>query len=650
MDQGFLNRLTEIIDTNLENENFGPTDVYHAIGMSRSNIHRKLSSITHQSLSQYIQEKRLQKAMNMLRQNSATASEIAFRTGFSSPEYFNRCFREYYGYPPGEVKKIESNGYEKPNHGIAQDPETQISNWRGESLHNNRRKLYLITSVLTVLIILVVLILAYLSNNSFFEKTILAGNHGTKNIDKSILVLPFKNISPDPDNQYFTDGVMEDILSYLSRMKELRIISRTTAEHFRGSTLTAGEIAKIMDINYILEGSVQKYLGKVRINVNLIDVHRDRSKWSDKYDMELNDLFKSQQDIAKQIASELKAVLSVKETKQIEKSPTRNLEAYNLYLKGRFFREKRTEDGFKKSVYYFEKSIAEDPDFALAYSGLADIYFLFPFDGWYPKSERYAKVKELVSHAIKIDNTLGEAHAILGNLLAYSEYNWEEARKEFMLAIDCKPSDATSHLYYAEFLEVTGQSDEARSQINLALELDPLSLYILEKSANFYYYKGDFEKSLIELQKMEEIDPNLIQMIWTYVNIYVSQKNYSKAVDVIEKFYMASPLLNKDAIKLKDIFNNSGMDGVMKVMLELELKHFRRPMALAVNYAWLHDNDKAIEWLWNAYDVHDPAVCWICCYPSLRNLQSEPGFWRIMDKTGLSYYHKNIRPSKIKSD
>jgi len=589
MDQAFLNRLSEIVDANLENEKFGPPDIYHALGMSRSSIHRKLISLNQESLCHFIQEKRLHKAMELLRHNVATASEIAFMTGFSSPEYFNRCFHDYYGYPPGQVKKIASNGQETIANRNIHIPETNHPDTYMERTEGKvQKKMFLKVTINYFLIILAVITLIFLINILFINQSIFPIKLQSKEPEKSIAVLPFKNLNYNSDNQYFTDGVMVDILNYLSQISGLRVISRTTTEHFRGSVLPANEIAKKMNVNYLLEGTVQKYQGKVRVNVNLIDIQRDRNKWTQEYDMELSDIFSVQSDIAKQIAGELRTALSIKETEQIERIPTRNLEAYNLYQKGRYFRDKRTEEGFKKSVDYFEKSIEEDPQFALAYSGLADVYFHFPFNGWYPKSERYDIARELVSHALKLDSNLSEAHAILGNLLSYSEYKWEEARKEFLMAVEYNPNDATARQYYAEFLEITGQTDEARRQIDLALELDPLSLYILKTSADFYYFEGRFEESLDELRKMEEIDPDLVQMIWTYVEVYLSMGEHDKALDVIRRFYMASPLLSKNVNTLKKTYNESGINGVLQFMLNLELKHFRRPMALAENYAWLN--------------------------------------------------------------
>ena len=332
LDQAFIKKLADIILANLRNEKLGVEELSRLMGMSHSTIHRKLRSYTHKSLSQFIREVRLQKAHEMLRQNLGTVAEISYRVGFGSPTYFNKCFHEYYGYPPGDVKKTEKGVIDArtDNHNFMQLSENQNPE-RHRKASVRLPENYKITLIIP-LSILSGLLLIWFIYSTFLKNTDTTGR--TSHIEKSIAVLPFENLSGDPENQYFADGVMEDILNQLFRKSKLRVISRTTAERFRESTLTVPEIAKKLRVNFLLEGSVQKCGSKTRVLVQLIDARHDQHLWSEKYDRELNDLFLIQTEIAKQVADEIEKVLSAEEIEQTEKKPTESPEAYNNYQRG----------------------------------------------------------------------------------------------------------------------------------------------------------------------------------------------------------------------------------------------------------------------------------------------------------------------------
>jgi TolB-like protein/AraC-like DNA-binding protein len=331
--QAFIKKLADIILANLRNEKLGVEELSRLMGMSHSTIHRKLRSYTQKSLSQFIREVRLQKAHEMLRQNLGTVAEISYRVGFGSPTYFNKCFHEYYGYPPGDVKKTETGIIgamtDKPD--LLHLSETQYPS-RHRKVSVRLPEKYKI-SLIIPLSILSGLLLIWFIYSTFLKNTDADGRASL--IDKSIAVLPFENLSGDPENQYFADGVMEDILNQLFRESKLRVISGTTAERFRESNLTVPEISKKLRVNYILEGSVQKCGSRTRVLVQLIDARHDQHLWSEKYDRELNDLFLIQTEIAKQVVDELKKVLSAEEIEHTENEPKKSSEAYNNYLRRR---------------------------------------------------------------------------------------------------------------------------------------------------------------------------------------------------------------------------------------------------------------------------------------------------------------------------
>jgi len=632
MDQVFLRKLTDIIEANLQNEQFGVAEISREMGMSRSGIHRKLKSFTNKSLTQYIREYRLQKAMEMLRHHEATAAEIAFRVGFGSPAYFNKCFHKYYGYPPGEVKKMDIYKSDNPLF----EPETALL-----KQNNRKKKTFTILSV-SFFAILILLLLFYFSDVSFFKNSIIGRTDLIKDPDKSIIVIPFNNLSDDPENQYFADGIMEDILNNLFRIRDIRVVSRTTAEHFRESNLTTPEIAEQLNVGYVLEGSVLKQENKARIFIQLIDARRDQHIWSKKYDRELTDIFTVQSDIAKNIAHELEAALSDKEVEQIEKVYTKSSEAYDLYLMGRFFWNKRTEEGLKKSIEYFEKSVAADPDYALPYAGLADAYFIFTWYGWYPKVEGYAKAREYAFRAIEIDNDLAEAHATLGSLIGWSEYKWEEARKELLLAVELNPNYAMARSYYSELLNTVGQNDEAREQINIAIEFDPFFRVFRSLSGMYYYHEGKLEKSLDEYRKAQELFP-YDRDFWLCFDIYTIQGEDIKAVETLQQIMLMDTSTIIYAKEVKDIYNKSGLNGLLNWLTEWQLKlNPENPdlYFIAKLYAMQGKKEEALEWLEKGVEEHSSRIPRIINELTFESLRTEPRFVALINKMGLSDYYR----------
>lgn len=547
VNQIFLNKLTGIIEDNLENEQFGVEEVSREMGLTYSKINRKLKSMANQSLAQFIREIRLKRAMEMLQQNEVTASEIAYKVGFGSPTYFNKCFHDYYGFPPGDVKKREisiPNLKKITTHETDPAPKSTKPAFLTSLFIKSKRKGFRLLAFILILIGLLVTILfisSYLFNQSLFKRT------NASTLNKSIAVLPFKNLSDNKENQYFADGVMEGVLNNLFRIREFKVISRTSVEQFRESTLSSPQIAEKLGVNYLLEGSVARDTNQVRIFVQLIDARQDQHIWSEEFDRKLTDIFIIQSDIAKQIASELQVVLSAKEIENIEKIPTKNPEAYNLYLKGRFFWKWRTQEGLNTSVTYFEKAIVADPGYALAYAGLADAYFIQAWWGWSSRMEGYDRAKKTALRALELDKNLAEAHATLGDILAWSDWKWEEARKELQLAIELNPNYVTAHHYYSELHDILGENEEARAQINRALELDPFYPILYGLSAIYYCHMGKYEKSLEECRKEEEFDPGYVRVYWNNLFIYLKRGEDLKAFECIQK------IMQKDTLTLKYI-------------------------------------------------------------------------------------------------
>ena len=463
-------------------------------------------------------------------------------------------------------------------------------------------------------------------------------------LGKSIAVLPFVNLSNDSTQLYFSDGIVEAILNHLFKIGELKVISSTSTKKYKNTELSIKEIGKELGVSSILEGSVQKIGNKVRITAQLIDARTDVHLWSEIYDRDISDIFTIQSEVAQNVARELKATLTSEEKEHIKKNETENPEAYNFYLQGRFYLEKRTNEGFKKSIEYFEMAVAADPDYALAYAGLADVYFLIAWYNVMPQPEAYARSTEYVNKALGIDKNLAEAHTVLGGILTWNDWNWEEARKELQFAVELNPNFVTAHSYYAELLDILRENSEARIQMNLALELDPFFPMMRGLSSLLYYHEGKFKESLIEdLKVLELTSDDSTNLSMRYFYNYIGLGEDLKAVEVLEKLLLMSSdtLVAKNAIFLKDEYNKSGIDGLWNWLIELELKRKTPdPLSLARDFAQVGKKEEALYWLEKYFETRSSGVPRINNSPYLETLRSEPKFQAIIAKMGLSKYQK----------
>jgi tetratricopeptide (TPR) repeat protein len=390
-----------------------------------------------------------------------------------------------------------------------------------------------------------------------------------------------------------------------------------------------------LKVNYLIEGSVGREGDILKIWVQLINSKTDKHIWSKDYIRESKQLFSLQSEIAKDIVSELKTVLSAKEKELIEKSQTKNLDAYNLYLQGRYFWNRRTKDSQMKSVDYFKRSVAEDPNYALAYAGLADAYFILTWYGWLPKLEGYAKAKEYAFRAVEIDKDLAEAHTTLGWLYCYSEWKWEEARREFQLATELNPNYATAHQAYSELLDILGETKEARKQINIALELDPFNTTMNVVSAIIYQREGKLYECLNEWRKVQEFEPaKTLEFYWVFFFTNLRQGNDSIALEYLQK------ILPNNASEVKYMYIKSGWTGIINWLIDQEFKKTAPNWyTLAGQYYALQDNkEEALKALEKAQEVRISALPRINNDPDFDYLRSEPRFQAIIKKMGLSEY------------
>jgi len=454
----FLRKIHQNIEDNFDNENFSVKELSENVGISRSMLHRKLIKLTGKSASDLIKETRLSRAKALLENDVATVSEIAYKVGFNSPSYFNKVFKKHYNVSPGDVRKGVTVSSVQPS--MYQKVRIEASVFIGAN------------SIL-ILTVFMVLIIVFAGSGIFYY---------SKNkvpIEKSIAVLPFTNRSTEKENQYFADGIVDDLVNRLSTIDGLKVISHTSSEMFREKgDRTAPEIAKLLGVKYILEGSVQRDAENIRLNVKLIDAENDNHVWANLYDRELEEIFEIQSDLSEQIIRELSIVLSIDGKKILRRSQTKNLKALEYKQMGRFHLNTRTREGLRTSINYFKLAIKEDPDYGLAYAELADSYFIMAWHDFMDCRIGMDSARYLALKALEIDENLAEAHSILGYVLWDFDWKKEAGEIEFLKAIEINPNHAPSYQYYSEFLSTYG---EQKKQGNISIKLShliPIHLFI----------------------------------------------------------------------------------------------------------------------------------------------------------------------------
>jgi TolB-like protein/Tfp pilus assembly protein PilF len=424
---------------------------------------------------------------------------------------------------------------------------------------------------------------------------------------KSIAVLPFDNLSRDPDNAYFCEGVQDEILTRLAKVADLKVISRTSTQHFKSAPDNLPQIAKQLGVAHILEGSVQKSNDQVRVNVQLINAMTDAHLWADTYDRKLTDIFAVESDIAKTIAETLQAKLTGSEKSSIEKAPTANPEAYELYLKGRFFWNKRSGVDLRKAIDYFNQAVAKDPKYALAYAGLADSYMLLPNYGGASMQESIAPARDAITKALALDDSLAEAHASFG-LLDTVELRLEHAVSDFERAIKLKPNYATAHHWLMLGQLSLGRFDQAIVEGKRALELDPLSLIINADYSWAYACAHRFDEAEKHARKTLELDPHFFLAHYYLGEILQMKGHLHEAIPEFQK----SVELNNDVYSIAMLGQAYARNGqkeeaqkVVERLTDESKSRYVAPYAWALLHLGLGDKNRVLDELETAYQRGD---------------------------------------------
>jgi len=455
----------------------------------------------------------------------------------------------------------------------------------------------------------------------------------------SIAVLPFRDMSPQKDQDYFCEGMAEELINALTKIEGLHVAARTSAFQFKGKDLNVRKIGEELEVKTVLEGSVRKAENRLRITAQLINISDGYHLWSEKYDRDIEDIFAIQDEISLAIVDNLKLKLIRKEKAQLMKRYTEDQEAYTLYLKGRYFWNRRYEGGLQKAIEYFQKAIEKDSIFVLAYAGIADCLCVMGLYDWIPPKEAYPNAKAATLRALEIDNTLPEAHASLGWIKMFYDWDWAAAEKAFKRAIELNPNYATAHEWYATFLAPMGRFDEAISELKKAQELDPLSLIIHAIGGYVYSFAGLVDKAIECCHKTIEMDPNFMLAYFFLGNAYSWNSLWKEAISAFQKLAALSgdsPLAlgflgfaygmggqKAEAQKILDRLNRLSKDGDAFPFFKLTV------------HIGLGDRVQALEWLEKAYDEKESMLAFIKFWPLFDSLRQESRFKALLKKMRL---------------
>ena len=673
IEKDFLSKISEIIDENISNEQFGVSELAREIGMSRSNLLRKIKKLTKLSVSQFIRQVRLQHAMDMLRQTSFTISEVSYKVGFGSTSYFIKCFHDYYGYPPGEVGKRD----------FAESDSIQIGQTR------KKRLTVILGATITIVLLATVLFIVF---KPFSYKQ----NY----LEKSIAVLPFINDSNDTTNVHIINGLMESILNNLQKIKDLRVISRTSVEKYRNNPKIISEIGRELNVNYIIEGSGQKIGDKILLNVQLIEAPSDKHLWTGQYNREAKDIFKLQMEVAQNIADEIQAIITPEEEERINKIPTDNLVAYDYFLKGldHFYEGSRT--GLEEAIPLFEMAIEHDPEFARAYADIAIAYALLDM---YQLEKKYAAqidnyADKALLHDPKLPQSLiakamfyiinKEYETALPYLEKALEYNpnsslvinilsdfytsympdtekyLEYALKGISLDIAAHDSVDVSFIYLhvSNAFMQSGFTSEAEKYIDISLEYNPENLFSEILKAYILFVRDrdllQTKELLIEALHKDSSRYDILReigMICYYMRDYECAYTYYKKMTEIMEAQNLDVNRGEDA-KIGVVLSKVGLtmesENYFSDYLEYAEndKSIYKHLSLAVYYSYKGDTEKAIEHMGLFSQQENYPYLYILFSeidPLFDNVKDLPEFKKILSDIENKFWnsHKQIKAS-----
>ncbi len=606
--QELVRELESIIESNLNNDQFGVEELSHQVGISRSQLHRKLHKLTNQSTSQFIREHRLKKARPLLLTGKYTSSEVAYLVGFGSATYFSKSFTNYFGYPPSELKK----------HTIDTPPSRRKKGLSKKIIHS--------AFILTPLIV----ILLFLTTNK--------GSTQKENLT-TIAVSPFENLSDQATNSYFTNGIIDVITRQLSDVKGLRIISRNS--FVKGQDYY--EQARKFNATCLLEGSIQRHNDNLRIEVRLIDVATKSQLWARNFERKWGNVIQVQNEIAYNISNTLEIENSIPTFSGFNKYYTSNSQAYEEYLKGVYEYQTYTRDGVNKAIDHLQQAVSLDPDFALAYTylSLTIIAKASIFCAEMSALEALEKAKPFNDKALQLAPDLSEAHAVKAFYALYHDWNFVEPDLHYNIAISNNNPDALA--IYADYLHFIGQHEKGLEIARILDKQEPH--YPNSRMVLSFYYTGQIDKANEYVASRLKIMSNYYTLD-NYGFLLLNTDRYEEAINVFQK------LLQLEGIRYPRIigwmgaaYARSGNKEKAYALIEelqqnrLESNAGSKAYFISVIFAALGEEKNAIDWLSTAIDDHEMELPWLMTEPQFNSLHKNIEFQHLVSEVGIPMDH-----------
>jgi TolB-like protein/DNA-binding winged helix-turn-helix (wHTH) protein/lipopolysaccharide biosynthesis regulator YciM len=455
-----------------------------------------------------------------------------------------------------------------------------------------------------------------------------------KKTRRSVAVLPLQNLSADPSQNYFADGMTDELTTDLAQFADLRVISRTSAMHYKDGNKTAPQIGKELGVDALVEGSVERVGDRVRIRAQLIDCSTDRHLWARSYDRDMRDVLSLQTEAAREIAEQVRGSVDAPNSHPANPVPV-DPEAYEAYLKGRYFWNKRTPDGLNKSIEFFDQAIAKDPSFAAAYAGLADAYSILGSDVL-PADVANSKARAAASKAIELNPSIAEGHAALALVEFYYDWNWKQAEEEFRRAIESNPNYATAHQWYSYYLTAMLRFPEAVEQAEAAQQIDPLSLSINTTLATRYRHAGRNEEALRMDQRTLEMDPTFVPAHFSLASVYENEGAWQQASDEYRKVLELSPGDPSALAALGYVYARSGEKAearkIISQLTEISKRHYVSSFEIAAIFAGLDDATTSMLWLEKAYRQRESQIPFLNSDDRFNSLHADARFQNLIHR------------------
>jgi len=612
MENVFINKVRKIILDHLQDDNFNVGILATEIGLGRSQVLRKVKASTGKSVNKLIKEIRLSESVKLLQKEEFTGSEIAYKVGFSSPQYFNKCFHDFYGFPPGEFQN------------------KNFQNTIPTQTFRSRFKEKYLKYLLPIITFIVLMFFGYqFLFNSINKKM-------ETNVRKSsIVILPFLDLSENENQGYFSDGITDAITLELSKIDSLRVISRTSSMRFKEENMLSTDIAKELDVDYLLEGSVLHSRDSVSVVVQLIEPFpEEKHIWQNSYNGKFENIIQLVSIISNEIASEINAI--VLPIEEITSANRVDVKAYNLYLKGRYIWNQHSDKSIASSMKYLKESIEIDSTFAPAYVTLAEAYITLNkfISNNKEKPFNREKSRNAINKALELDSTLGEAYISKGNILGKFDWNWEGMREMLEKGLVIDPNNAYGHMLLSDYYLLNSSFELAINEALLAEKLDPLNPMTGRMVGRAYCFINNYEKSIAQYQKVLETFPNNGSALSELGFVYFINGEKEEA--------------KNSWIRLQEIRGNfemvkgykeDTMENVFRYWLVGALKgssdYCTYPVLIAQVYMLINENQKALDYLEIAYNNHFESLPIMLFSPDFNNLHNEPRFKVLVNKTGI---------------